>query len=84
MFRAILCEDVDSIATFLKQGADINAKLIDDCWNSPLHKAAEGNKLHSLVLLLKNGADISPFSIHFATRKKKRKGKDWRGRGETV
>lgn len=56
-------EDVESITSLLKEGADINAKLIDDCWNSPLHKAAEDNRLQSLVLLLKNGADISQFSI---------------------
>lgn len=63
LFRAIQCEDVDAIATLIKQGADINAKLIDDCWNTPLHKAAEDNRLHSVVILLKNGADITQFNI---------------------
>ena len=63
---------MDSITVVLKQGADINAKLIDDCWNSPLHKAAEENRLHSVVLLLKNGADISQFSIHYLRKREKK------------
>ena len=62
LVNAIIDNDIDGVQTLLTQGVSPNATL-DEAMVTPLHFAAQSNRLEIASLLLEAGADIHAQSL---------------------